>query len=57
MLNRKYKYEKVRIGTEVTATSFSLKTDMFAIRLNCSNKFLGTKVIIVYLEVITWFVE
>ena len=30
---------------------------MFGIGLNCSNRFLGTKVIMVYLEVITWFVE
>lgn len=30
-----------------------MKTDMFAIRLNCSNKFLGRKVIMVYFEVIT----
>ena len=34
-----------------------IETDMFAIRLNRSNKFLGTKVIMVYLEVITWFAE
>jgi hypothetical protein len=32
------------------------KTHMFAMRLNCSNKFLGRKVMMVYLDVMTWFV-
>ena len=34
-----------------------MDTDMFAMRLNCSKKFLGIKVTMVYLEVITWFEE
>lgn len=31
------------------------KKKMFAILLNCSNRFLGRKVMMVYLEVTFWF--
>lgn len=36
--------------------SRSLATHTLAIRLNCSNRFRGIKVITVYLDVITWLV-
>ena len=32
-------------------------THTLAIRLNCSSRFLGKKVMMVYLDVMTWLVE
>ena len=45
-------------GTEgLCAAKHDVETHQLATLLNCSSRFLGTKVTTVYLEVMTWFVE
>ena len=48
--------KKLRGIRRQSATLYARFTHMLAIRRNCSNKFRGRKVMMVYFEVMTWFV-